>query len=403
MGQFKYEAKDRTGEIVKGTITADSEAGVSQKLKAQGLTLVSAKKGLSFDVNISFGGSVTAKDLKTFTRQFATMIDAGLPLVQCLDILGSQSENKWFGEKLLEIKELVEGGSTFSEALGKYPRIFDELFVALIAAGEMGGILDTIMKRLAEYIEKKERLQRQIKGAMVYPIGILVIMTAVVVVLLKWVIPTFEKMFEDFGSADALPYPTQIVIGISDGFSDHFVLIIGAVIAISVGYTLFYRSKRGRAIMDRVFLVMPIIGPVVKKIAVARFTRTLGTLLSSGVPILDSLDTVAKAAGNRVVENAIMYAREKISEGRNISDPLREAKIFPGMVVQMIAVGEQTGALDVMCNKIADFYDEEVDVAVSALTSLLEPIMMVVIGVIVGGMVIAMYLPIFTMADTIKE
>ncbi len=403
MAQFKYEAKDRDGAVVKGTMTVDSEAAVSQKLKAQGLTLVSAQKGFSLDVNLSFGGSANAKDLKTFTRQFATMIDAGLPLVQCLDILGSQSENKWFGEKLLEIKELVEGGSTFSEALGKYPRIFDELFVALIAAGEIGGILDTIMKRLAEYIEKKERLQRQVKGAMVYPIGILVIMTVVVVVLLKWVIPTFEKMFEDFGSADALPYPTQLVIGISDGFADHFVLIIGAVIAFSVGYTMFYRTKRGRAIMDRIFLIMPIVGPVVKKIAVARFTRTLGTLLSSGVPILDSLDTVAKAAGNRVVENAILYARERISEGRNISDPLKEAKIFPGMVVQMIAVGEQTGALDIMCNKIADFYDEEVDVAVAALTSMLEPIMMVVIGTVVGGMVIAMYLPIFSMADTIKE
>jgi type IV pilus assembly protein PilC len=403
MAQFKFEAKDRNGDNVKGTMSGDNEAAVSQKLKSQGLTLVSAKKVMSLDIKLSFGGTVTAKDLKTFTRQFATMIDAGLPLVQCLDILGSQTENKWFGEKLLEIKGLVEGGSTFSEALGKYPRIFDELFVALIAAGEMGGILDTIMKRLAEYIEKKERLQRQVKGAMVYPIGILTIMVVVVVVLLKWVIPTFEKMFEDFGAVDSMPYPTQIVIGISNGFEEHFALIIGTMIGIVVGYVMFYRSKRGRAIMDRVFLIMPIIGPVVKKIAVARFTRTLGTLLSSGVPILDSLDTVAKAAGNKVVENAILYAREKITEGRNIADPLKEAKVFPGMVVQMIAVGEQTGALDVMCNKIADFYDEEVDVAVSALTSMLEPIMMVVIGGIVGGMVIAMYLPIFTMADTIKD
>ncbi|MCP4198489.1 MAG: type II secretion system F family protein [Proteobacteria bacterium] len=403
MAQFKFEAKDRNGEIVKGTMAGNNEAAISQKLKSQGLTLVSAKRGLALDINLNFGGSVTAKDLKTFTRQFATMIDAGLPLVQCLDILGSQSENKWLGAKLLEIKGLVEGGSTFSEALGKYPKIFDELFVALIAAGEIGGILDTIMKRLAEYIEKKERLQRQVKGAMVYPIGILSIMIVVVVVLLKWVIPTFEAMFEDFGAADSMPYPTQIVIGISNGFGEHFLAIIGTMIGIVIGYVMFYRSKRGRAIMDHVFLIMPIVGPVVKKIAVARFTRTLGTLLSSGVPILDSLDTVAKAAGNKVVENAIMYAREKITEGRNISDPLKEAKVFPGMVVQMIAVGEQTGALDVMCNKIADFYDEEVEVAVAALTSMLEPIMMVVIGGIVGGMVIAMYLPIFTMADTIKE
>ncbi len=404
MADFSYEAKNRGGEIVKGTIKADNQEAVGQKLRAQGLTLVSAKKAaLSLSINLSFGGKATAKDLKTFTRQFATMIDAGLPLVQCLDILGSQCENRWFGEKLLEIKGHVEGGSTFSDALAKYPKIFDELFVSLIGAGEIGGILDTIMKRLAEYIEKKERLQRQIKGAMVYPVGILVVMIAVIVVLLKFVIPTFEKMFEDFGAKDALPYPTQIVIGISNGFADYFIQIVVGVIVVCVGYTMFYRSKPGREIMHRLFLVMPAIGPVVRKIAVARFARTLGTLLSSGVPILEALNTVAKAAGNVVIEKAIMFAREKISEGRNISEPLQDANVFPGMVVQMIAVGEQTGALDVMCNKIADFYDEEVDVAVAALTSLLEPLMMVVIGGVVGGMVIAMYLPIFTMADTVKE
>ncbi|MDJ0761488.1 MAG: type II secretion system F family protein [Myxococcota bacterium] len=401
MAAYKYEAKKRSGEVVTGKMGAKDEAALVQKLKSQGLTLVSAKK-VSLDLNINLGGKATTKDLKAFTRQFATMIDAGLPLVQCLEILGSQAENKWFGDKLLEIKGLVEGGSTFSDALAKYPKIFDELFVNLVAAGEIGGILDTIMKRLAEYIEKKEALQRRIKGAMVYPIAILVITILVVVVLLKWVIPTFESMFVDFGAGDALPYPTQVVIGMSRGFGEYFIQIVVVAAAIIAGFTFFYRSKQGKQIMHRLYLVLPVIGPVVKKIAVARFTRTLGTLLSSGVPILEALNTVAKAAGNVIIEHAILFARERISEGRNISEPLGDANIFPGMVVQMIAVGEQTGALDVMCNKIADFYDEEVNVAVAALTSLLEPLMMVVIGGIVGGMVIAMYLPIFTMADTIQ-
>jgi type IV pilus assembly protein PilC len=402
MADFKYEARKRTGELVSGKISAKNADEVNSKLRAQGLSPLTVKKS-AMNLNLSFGGSVGAKDLKTFTRQFATMIDAGLPLVQCLDILGSQSENQFFGGKLLEIKEHVEGGSTFSDALAKYPKIFDELFVSLIAAGELGGILDTIMKRLADYIEKKERLQRQVKGAMVYPTSIMIIMILVIVILLKWVIPTFEKMFADFGAADALPVPTKIVISISNGFSDSFLYIIGFGAAFIFLYTLFYRSKPGKHFMHRLFLLLPIIGPVVKKIAVARFTRTLGTLLSSGVPILEALNTVAKAAGNKIIENAILYARERISEGRNMSEPLRDANIFPGMVVQMIAVGEQTGALDIMCNKIADFYDEEVDVAVASLTSLLEPIMMVVIGTVVGGMVIAMYLPIFTIADSIKE
>jgi type IV pilus assembly protein PilC len=402
MAEFNYEAKRRGGDVVKGTINADNLDQANKKLSDQGLTPVKVKKA-PIKIEINFGGSAKVKDLKTFTRQFATMIDAGLPLVQCLEILGSQSENKWFGAKLLEIKGHVESGLTFSDAMAKYPKIFDELFVALIAAGELGGILDTIMRRLAEYIEKKERLQRQIKGAMVYPIGILIIMSIVLVILLNWVIPTFEKMFSDFGAAEALPYPTQLVIGISRGFQEYFVFIGAGLFAIIAGYISFYRSKPGKTIMHRIFLLMPIVGPVVKKIAVARFTRTLGTLLSSGVPILESLNTVAKASGNVIIERAIMFARERISEGRNMSDPLQEARIFPGMVIQMIAVGEQTGALDTMCNKIADFYDEEVDVAVAALTSLLEPLMMVVIGGVVGGMVIAMYLPIFSLAGNIKE
>ena len=403
MAHFLYEARDKSGRTVTGEIEAESASDAEARIKGNGLSPINVKKKpLEIQIRLPFGNKVTAKDLKTFTQQFSTMVDAGLPLVQCLDILGSQSDNKYFGNVLLEIKGFVEGGATFSDALAKYPRIFDTLFVNLVAAGEMGGILDTIMKRLAEYIEKKERLQRKVKGAMVYPTAILIVTILIIFVLLKWVIPTFEKMFSDFGKEGELPAPTQFVIGLSRAFQEYWLIIIGAVIAIIVGYKLFTRSEFGRVFMDRVFLSMPIIGPVVQKIAVARFTRTLGTLLSSGVPIIDALNTVAKAAGNAVVEKAVVFARDRISEGRNMSDPLMEAKIFPGMVVQMIAVGEQTGALDIMCNKIADFYDEEVDVAVAALTSMLEPLMMMVIGPLVGGMVIAMYLPIFSIAGTVE-
>lgn len=400
MAEYKYEAKNQSGKVVNGIVNGDSVSAVENKLRGQGLSPVWVKKK-GIEINLSLKRGASTKDLKTFSQQFATMIDAGLPLVQCLEILGSQSDNKWFGAKIMEIKAMVEGGSTFSEALAKFPKIFDELFVNLVAAGELGGILDTIMKRLAEYIEKRERLQRRIKGALVYPIGILILTVVVVVVLLKWVIPTFEAMFSDFGAENALPAPTAFVIGLSRSFGSYWYFFLGGGIGVVVAFVTFKRSKFGRHFLDRLVLVLPIIGPVVRKIAVARFTRTLGTLLSSGVPILEALNTVAKAAGNVVIERAVTFAKDRISEGRNMSEPLQDAKVFPGMVVQMIAVGEQTGALDVMCNKIADFYDEEVEVAVAALTSLLEPLMMVVIGGIVGGMVISMYLPIFELAGTI--
>jgi type IV pilus assembly protein PilC len=401
MADYVYEARNTSGKLVQGVVKADSKDAAESRMRGQGLSSITVKKK-PIEISLNFQRSVTAKDLKTFTRQFATMIDAGLPLVQCLEILGTQSENKWFGTRLLDIKQHVEGGLTFSEALAKFPKIFDELFVSLVAAGEVGGILDTIMKRLAEYIEKKERLQRRIKGAMVYPVGLLVVTVVVIVVLLKWVIPTFEAMFGDFGGG-GLPAPTAFVVGVSRSFGENWYTWIGGTIGLVVFFSVFKGSRTGRQVLDRLYLRMPVIGPVLRKIAVARFTRTLGTLLSSGVPILDALNTVAKAAGNVVIEKAIRFARDRISEGRNISEPLHEAKVFPGMVVQMIAVGEQTGALDVMCNKIADFYDEEVDVAVAALTSLLEPLMMVVIGGLVGGMLISMYLPIFELAGTIQE
>ncbi|MBN2803246.1 MAG: type II secretion system F family protein [Deltaproteobacteria bacterium] len=400
MAQFVFTAKDKSGRIVSGDISGSSASDIEAKLQNDGLVSIKVKKK-PVAINLNFGGGVSTKDLKTFTQQFSTMIDAGLPLVQCLDILGSQTENKFFGKILLEIKGYVEGGSTFSDALAKYPKIFSTLFVNLIAAGELGGILDTIMKRLSEYIEKNDSLQRKVKGAMVYPTVVLVITFVVVFVLLKFVVPTFAKMFADFGDK-ALPKPTQMVIGISDSFQHWWYVFVIVIAAFIMGYRAFVRTEMGRMLMDRFFLIIPVVGPVVQKIAVARFTRTLGTLLSSGVPIIDALNTVAKAAGNKVVEKAVLFARDRISEGRNMSEPLQSAKIFPGMVVQMIAVGEQTGALDIMCNKIADFYDEEVDVAVASLTSALEPIMMVVIGTVVGGMVIAMYLPIFELAGAIE-
>ena len=403
MADFLYEAKNQSGKVITGKISAKDISTAEAAVKAQGLNVVSIKKAPITLSLPSFGGcGVSIKVLKTFSQQFATMIDAGLPLVQVLDILGTQSENKKFGAKVLEIKAHVEGGSAFSEALAKYPNIFDTLFVNLVAAGELGGILDTIMRRLSEYIEKNERLIRRVKGAMVYPAGVLTVSIVVVAVLLKWVVPTFENMFADFGKEDELPGPTQVVISLSNWFQDHFIIITVGTIALIVGYRFFVRSPFGREFMDRLFLNAPVIGPVVKKVAVARFTRTLGTLLSSGVPIIDALNTVAKAAGNVVIERAINFARDRISEGRNMSEPLQESRIFPGMVVQMIAVGEQTGALDVMCNKIADFYDEEVEIAIGAMTSLLEPIMMVFLGGVVGGMVIAMYLPIFSIAGTIE-
>jgi type IV pilus assembly protein PilC len=401
MADFLYEARNSSGKVVQGAIKAENADAAAGRLRGQGLSSITVKRK-PIEINIQFKRSASSKDLKTFTRQFATMIDAGLPLVQCLEILGTQSENKWFGARLLEVKTIVEGGATFSEALAKYPRIFDNLFVSLVAAGEIGGILDTIMKRLAEYIEKKERLERRIKGAMVYPIGLMVVTVVIVFVLLKWVIPTFEQMFSDVGSG-GLPGPTAFVVGLSRSFASSWYLWVGGVVGFVVGFTAFSRSRAGKQVLHRLYLQLPVIGPVIRKIAVARFTRTMGTLLSSGVPILDALNTVAKTAGNVVIEKAIRYSRDRISEGRNISEPLHESKVFPGMVVQMIAVGEQTGALDVMCNKIADFYDEEVDVAVAAITSLIEPLMMVVIGGLVGGMLISMYLPIFELAGTVAE
>jgi type IV pilus assembly protein PilC len=320
--------------------------------------------------------------------------------VQALDILGTQNDNAAFKKVLLTVKSRVEAGSTFAEALGEHPKVFDELFVQLTRAGEIGGILDTILQRLGAYIEKNEKLKRRVKGAMVYPAIVLFVALAVVVVLIAFVVPTFEKMFKDFGGA--LPGPTQFLVDISNGFRGSWYLYVGIPVGAYTAFKMAIRKGRGEEMWHSFVLKAPVFGPLVRKIAVARFTRTLGTMLSSGVPILDSLEIVAKAAGNRTVEKSILYVRAKISEGKNMAAPLAETKVFPPMVVQMIGVGEATGAMDQMLNKIADFYDDEVDVAVAALTSMLEPVMMVFLGGTVGFFMIAMYLPIFNMAGAIK-
>ena len=399
--EWIWEAKARTGEVRKGIMEADSEATVETRLKAQNLTPTKVKKKPA-EFNFSIGSPVSEQELVVFIRQFATMIDAGLPLVQCLDILSGQGDNKAFCRILKEIKSSVEQGATFSESLSKHPKVFDELFVNLVAAGEMGGILDTILQRLAVYIEKRVKLKRQVRSALVYPTAVGFIAAGVLAVLLTFVIPAFQGMFRDFGGEDELPGPTRLVIALSQGFIHYIPYIIVGMIVGTLAFNYSYRQPRGKEFWHRLLLTIPIIGPVMRKIAVARFTRTLGTLLSSGVPILDALEIVAKASGNVVIEKGIVMTANKIREGQTMAVPLMETKVFPSMVVQMIGVGEQTGALDQMLNKIADFYEEEVDVSVAALTSLLEPLMMVVIGGMVGFMLIAMYMPIFEIAGKVK-
>ncbi len=401
MPKFTWEARTKAGAQQKGVMEATSEAMVESQLKKYGFSSISIKgEKAGFKIpGFGGGGSVDTKDLVVFTRQFATMIDSGLPLVQCLDILAGQQENKFFKSSLYSIKESVESGSTFADALGKHPKIFDHLYVNLIAAGEIGGILDTILNRLAAYIEKAMKLKKQVKGAMVYPVTIISIAIVVIGVILVFVIPTFAKMFADFGGT--LPMPTQIVIGLSNFLQRYILVIIGACYGIKMAIGKYYATPGGRKLMDRFFLKLPVIGVLIRKVSVAKFTRTLGTMMSSGVPIMDGLDIVAKTAGNKIVEEAIYKVRQAISEGKTMAEPLGESGVFPNMVVQMISVGEATGAMDAMLNKIADFYDDEVDDAVGNLTAMMEPLLMVFLGVTVGGLVVAMYLPIFKLAGAV--
>ena len=402
MAEFTWEARARSGEVRKGVMEADSEDAVNNRLRQQQLNPVKVKKRAALRT-MQFGSGVSTKDLVTFTRLFATMIDAGLPLIQCLEILSSQQSNKHFGAVLKDIKSHVEQGATFSEALKRHPKVFDELFTNLVHAGEVGGILDSIMSRLSVYLEKRQKLMRQVRGAMVYPSVVICIAAGVMTVLLTFVIPAFEGMFAEFGGGkDALPALTRALITISNGFVTYLPFIAFFAVAGVVGVTYVNRQPQGKRFFHRSFLRLPVMGPVLKKIAVARFTRTLGTLLQSGVPILDALEICARTSGNVIIEAGIMQVRQSISEGKNMAEPLAATGVFPDMVVQMIAVGEQTGALDQMLNKIADFYEEETDVAVAALTSALEPVLMVGVGGMVGVVLIAMYLPIFSLAGNIK-
>ncbi len=407
MPKFVYEGRTATGEVRKGEVEAANQAAVMTKLREMKIKPTTVKKkgiDLSGDINIPMPAflqpAVGEKDLVVFTRQFATMIDSGLPLVQCLDIQATNVENPTFKSQLTDIKETVEGGATFADALKKYPKTFDELYVNLVAAGEVGGILDTILNRLASYIEKNSKLKRKVRGAMVYPIAIVIIMILIMAVIMTKVVPVFEKMFSEVGAE--LPVPTQILIGISDFSVNYLVHAIVATIVFVVVMRQVFQTEWGKRGRDRLLLRLPAFGDLLRKVAVARFCRTLGTMISSGVPILDALEICSKSAGNYVVEMAIMKTRESISEGRTIAEPLAESGVFPGMVCQMINVGEATGALDTMLTKIADFYDDEVEVAVEAITSLIEPFIIVFLGVGVGGLVVALYLPIFTMSAAIS-
>jgi type IV pilus assembly protein PilC len=401
MPVYTWVATTRKGRTLKGEIEAVDETIALSQLKRRKLTVKKIKpKPKDLFENVAFmQPKVTNKDIVIFTRQFSTMIDAGLPLVQGLNILAEQAENSTFKRILKEITRDVEGGATLAEALKKHPKVFDNLFVNLVAAGEVGGILDTILQRLATYIEKAEKLKSQIKGAMTYPIVVVSVAVLVIAVILIFVIPVFQEMFEGFGSA--LPVPTQVVVNMSNFMKANIhYMIIGLIVFIFL-FRRYRKTARGRKQTDALALKLPIFGPLLKKVAVARFTRTLGTMISSGVPILDALEVVAKTSGNVVLEEVIFEVRASIAEGQTIAEPLSETDIFPGMVIQMISVGEATGALDTMLEKIADFYDDEVDTAVDALTSMLEPMLMVFLGGSIGGLVIAMYLPIFKMAGAI--
>lgn len=399
---YQWKGEDKKGVAQSGEIKANDESAVRAQLHRMQIKATKIKKKpKDLFENVAFmQPKVTTPEVVVFSRQFATMIDAGLPLIQSLDILQSQQENKTFKKALREVKESVEEGSTLAEALGKYPKIFDELFVNMVAAGEVGGILDTILDRLSSYMEKAEKLKKQVKGAMTYPIIVLCIAFIVVGVILVFVIPVFEKMFADFGGA--LPAPTQIVVGMSRFVKGNIHYMIGAVVVFIFAFKRFYATAKGRVLMDDIMLKLPVFGPLLRKVAVAKFTRTMSTMLSSGVAILEALDIVAKTAGNKTVEAAIYNVRSGITEGRTMADPLGESGVFPSMVVQMVAVGESTGALDSMLGKIADFYDDEVDSAVDNLTAMIEPFMMVFLGATIGGLVVSMYLPIFKMAGMVS-
>ena len=396
---FVWKAETKKGETKRGELDAADEAAARGLLRRQGYKAITvSEKPKDLLEYIPFlKKKVSEKDVVVFARIFATMINAGLPLIQCLDLLAKQERNKTFAKVINSIKEEIEGGSTLTDALKKYPAIFDDLFINLVAAGESGGVLDVILNRLSGYMEKAMKLKRKVKGAMTYPITVLAVSIGVMAILLLKVIPVFQEMFEGIGSA--LPAPTQFIVNASQFAQNYFTYMgIGLFILFFV-FKRYYATEKGRLALDALVLKSPIFGPLLKKVAVAKFTRTLATMLQSGVPIMEGMGIVSRTSGNKIIEIALMKTRQSISEGKAIAEPLMETGIFPPMVVQMIAVGEATGALDTMLSKIADFYDDEVDAAVGAMTALLEPFMMVFLGGMVGGMIIAMYLPIFQMAS----
>jgi type IV pilus assembly protein PilC len=392
MPVFEYKGKTLAGAIVQGELAAGNRDELERVLR-QNRILVSSIRKKPTELKIKLGSGIKKIDISRFTRQFATMIGAGLPMVQCLEILGAQMENKELCRIINEVKESVQGGATLSEALGRHPKVFDHLYVNMVEAGELGGALDTILVRLAVYREKADALIRKVKGALVYPSVVAVVATAITIGMLVFIVPVFAKMFGSLGAE--LPKPTQIILGISNFLRTNILFIFVGLTAIIVGFIYWIKTESGRAMFDSLLLKSPLFGNLVRKSSVARFTRTLGTLLSSGVSILDAMEITARTAGNVVVANAIKRSVLAIAEGETITAPLKESGVFPPMVTQMISVGEKTGGLDEMLQKIADFYDEEVDEAVSALTSLIEPLVIVVIGVIIGGIMIAMYLPMF--------
>ncbi len=396
MPVYTYKGTNKAGTSVSGEMNAPSKADVTNQLRRQQITATKmSEKGKEFNLP-TFGAGVNSKELAIFTRQFSVMIDAGLPLVQCLEILAGQQENKTFHKVLVGTRSSVEGGATLSAAMRQYPKVFDALYVNMVEAGETGGILDTILQRLSTYIEKNVKLKRAVKSALIYPIGVLTIAGAVITLLLWKVVPIFATLFA--GLQVDLPLPTRIVIALSNFVGSIFGLLI-VVVAVGggIGLKVWYGTVQGRYILDSIILKLPVLGLLMRKIAVARFTRTLGTLIASGVPILEGLDITAKTAGNAVVERSLQKVRKSLEEGKTLTEPLKDSQVFPGMVTQMISVGEQTGAMDAMLQKIADFYEEEVDAAVKDLLTALEPVMIVFLGLVVGGVVISMYMPLFSL------
>jgi len=398
MPAYVWKGKNRLGEIQEGVIVSDTKDQASATLKRNGIQVISVKPQTTATKGF---GKVKARDLAIFTRQFSVMIDAGLPLVQCLEILAAQQQDKGFQKIIEAVRGDVEQGATLQAAMAKHPKAFNDLYVNMVGAGEAGGILDVILQRLSIYIEKAVKLTSKVKGAMTYPIVVITLAAAVVTIIMLKVIPVFSSMYEGMGAS--LPFPTLVCIGISNALLHYFWIIGIFVAAIFIGFKQYYKTTGGRLTMDSIFLKIPVLGDILRKTAVARFCRTLGTLTSSGVPILEGMDITARTSGNMVIQNAILKCKDAVEQGRNIATPLAETKVFPPMVVQMVGVGEATGALDAMLNKVADFYEDEVDNAVGALTALMEPMIIAVLGGVIGFIVVAMYMPIFNMANVMGK